>query len=461
MMKGRGLTGDLAASSGLGLAVIAIILLGLLALGYASSRFAEYALAGAITLLVLLVVLKRPEVGVYGLILTAAFIRLSLPTGTQSRIVASLVFTALVVTFWIFSIITFGKKSYFHPSLTNIPIILFITFVIFSYAWSSVFRDIQIDISSNWIIVQFGALAMMILLPGAFLYACNQLNHMRSIVFLTVIFILIGLLSILSRIIHVPFGFLQDRPLFPTWFSCITFSQALINRRLPLLVRLVLFVILVGWLYWLFLMQIQWLSAWLPTVIALGVIALCRSWKLALVFLLIVAILVGLNINALAATYQQENQNSGITRLDAYAHNWRITKDHLLFGTGPAGYVVYYMTYFPREAMATHSNYLDVLAQTGVAGLLAFLAFYWALVRTTADSLRRVVKRFDFAHAFVVSIAGGLAGSFVATGLGDWILPFVYTQTIAGFDYALYTWVLWGAGQAVNRLLRQESTVSI
>ncbi len=29
-------------------------------------------------------------------------------------------------------------------------------------------------------------------------------------------------------------------------------------------------------------------------------------------------------------------------------------------------------------------------------------------------------------------------------GLGDWLFPFVYTQTIAGFDYAVYSWVLLG-----------------
>jgi O-antigen ligase len=116
------------------------------------------------------------------------------------------------------------------------------------------------------------------------------------------------------------------------------------------------------------------------------------------------------------------------------------------------------MTYFPNEAMATHSNYLDVFAQTGIIGLLAFMAFYLALARTARDLLVRVRKRFDFAHAFAVGTAGGLVGTVVATGLGDWILPFVYTQTIAGFDYALYTWLMLGAAQALGCILRREES---
>jgi hypothetical protein len=36
--------------------------------------------------------------------------------------------------------------------------------------------------------------------------------------------------------------------------------------------------------------------------------------------------------------------------------------------------------------------------------------------------------------------------------LGDWLFPFVYTQTIAGFDYAVYSWVFLGATVALSNI---------
>jgi O-antigen ligase len=119
------------------------------------------------------------------------------------------------------------------------------------------------------------------------------------------------------------------------------------------------------------------------------------------------------------------------------------------------------MSYFPGEAMATHSNYLDVLSQTGVVGLLALLGFLLALALIAWDLLRQTRGRFDFPQAFGVGASAGLLGVIVAAGLGDWLLPFVYTQTIAGFDYAVYSWVLLGTMVSLCRLVTPGATGKI
>ena len=82
--------------------------------------------------------------------------------------------------------------------------------------------------------------------------------------------------------------------------------------------------------------------------------------------------------NAVEAEYFE----SGATRLNAWSTSLELTREHFLFGTGPAGYAAYYMTYIPYSAMATHNNYIDILAQTGVIGSgilrLVFLRPYLA-----------------------------------------------------------------------------------
>jgi hypothetical protein len=37
--------------------------------------------------------------------------------------------------------------------------------------------------------------------------------------------------------------------------------------------------------------------------------------------------------------------------------------------------------------------------------------------------------------------------------LGDWILPFAYTQTIGGYKYTVYSWIFLGTLISVRQLL--------
>ena len=440
------------------LVVIAGLMLGLAAVGYLAARRPVEQVAVIVGgLLLILLYLKKPEIGIYALLLTALFVRFTLPTGTQSRIVASLLLTAVLAALWLARMLA-GRKLSLRASPARAPLLAFMLVTVISYIWSSAVRDPLVVVWRSWPVVQLGALAVLLLLPTVFLLAANLLPDLRALEILTAILLAAGVLAALRALLPLPLAFMQVRPLFPTWFVCLAYSQALFNRRLPLWLRIMLLACICAYLYRIFSEQMVWLSAWLPTVLALLAISLWRSRVLLLVLLLVSAIYVGANLRGVRAAYSEENRVSGVTRIDAYIHNWRVTSQHLLFGTGPAGYAVYYMTYFPNEAMATHSNYLDVFAQTGIIGLLAFMAFYLALARTAHDSLVRVRKRFDFAHAFAVGAAGGLVGTVVATGLGDWILPFVYTQTIAGFDYALCTWLMLGAAQALGCILRREES---
>jgi O-antigen ligase len=235
----------------------------------------------------------------------------------------------------------------------------------------------------------------------------------------------------------------------------------LFNRRLPWKVRLLLLLLAGAWIYRVVVGQFEWLSAWMPTLSALAVISFLRSKKLLPVLAAVCIIYVALNWATIDADLQQESEVSGITRLHAYEHNWRVTGKHLLFGVGPAGYAVYYMTYFPMEAMASHSTYIDVLSQTGIVGLFCLLWFFFALFRTGWKLRQRVKGRGDFVEAFATAAAGGFVGTVLAAGLGDWIVPFVYTQTIQGFDYAVYTWVLLGAAGSLCHILAGPEGVEV
>jgi hypothetical protein len=50
----------------------------------------------------------------------------------------------------------------------------------------------------------------------------------------------------------------------------------------------------------------------------------------------------------------------------------------------------------------------------------------------------------DFVEAMATAAFAGAIGCAAAMVIGDWMLPFAYTQTIEGFDYAVYNWIMIG-----------------
>jgi len=449
-------------SSLIRLGIIAVLVIGLAGVGFLVTRIRpELILVAIAAPLVVLLAFSHLEYSVLAIVLTAAFVRFSLPTGTESRIVSSLLLTAVAIVVWLTKMLVVDKKLQLKSSPANVPLLVFVAATVISYAWCNVFRDPLVVVWETWPFVQLGALGVMVLLPGAFLLASNFLTDLKWIKWLTAIITIIGILVVVGEFLHLPVSFIQVRPLFPTWFICLTYAQVLFNRRLPIALRVLLLIFVGAWVYRVFIVRLSWLSAWLPTMLAVGVISLRRSVWLPLLLLVLLAVYVGINMSAIRADYEVESVGSGETRMAAWQVNWRVTGKHFLFGVGPAGYAAYYMSYFPSEAMATHNNYLDVLSQTGIVGMTGYLSFFAALAWTAWDLLKRTRGRFDFTEAFSVGAAASLLGAVIAMGLGDWLLPFVYTQTIAGFDYAAYTWILLGAMVSLQRIVKEQADTEL
>ena len=441
------------------LAVLAGLIVGLLGIGFVAPRVSpELVLIAVAAPPVVLLALSRLEYGVLAIILTAAFVRFSLPTGTQSRIVASLLMTMVFIVLWLAKMLVVDRKLHLKPSKTNVPLLAFILTAVISYVWSNAFRDPLVIVWSSWPFVQLGALAVIILLPSAFLLTANSISEVRWLKLLCWSMILVGALSLASYFFHIKLSFLNVGGLFSLWFVSLTYAQALFNKRLPFWLRLLLLGLVGVWMYMHFVAQVTWLSGWLPPLAAIATISLMKSKRIFLIFVILMAIYVSLNWDYYTGTVlTAEADTSGYTRLAAWEHNWRVTGKHLLFGTGPAGYAAYYMSYFPAEAMATHSNYIDILSQTGIVGLFFCLWFFGALGWTGYKLSLRLKGTADFSEGLASATLAGWAGCIVAMGLGDWLFPFVYTQTIAGFDYAVYSWVLLGGMAALSSIYQGES----
>jgi O-antigen ligase len=194
-------------------------------------------------------------------------------------------------------------------------------------------------------------------------------------------------------------------------------------------------------------------SGWLPPLIAVGVIALLRVPRLG-IWAGLTAVPAGLLFldrfrDALWA-YEHYSVKTRIIAWDILAS---IVSRSPIFGLGPANYY-HYTPLFPilgwYVSFNSHNNYLDIVAQTGLVGLGAFLWFS-AEMFLLANRVRKQHQG-GFPLAFSVGALGGLAGSLAAGMLGDWIIPFVYNVGMIGFRSSFLFWAFLGGLLALSRM---------
>jgi len=406
-------------------------------------------------------VLKRAHLGPIAILGTACFLPLYVSTGTQTPLMASLLLTLMLVGIWVLRMLVGEKRLWLHPSPVNKPLLAFMGSVVFATIWSVVFRDPLVDpflLSNKFVFVQIATALTMLLLPGAFLLVANTITDLKLLKLMLGIMMVAGFVGLARQIgFDIP---VNTGGMFTMWATTIAVGLVLFNRRLTWWQRIILAFIALAWFYFRFFRSITWLAGWLPSMLAIIVLTFMRSKKLFFFLAIVGIIVVAINSSYyLGTVIEDETAESGNTRLAAWEVNWRVTGKHLIFGTGPAGYAAYYMSYFPDEAMASHNNIVDITAQTGVVGLVLCLWFFVTMARESYKLSRDFAGRGDFAEALAnIGLAGTIA-CILALFIGDWLFPFPYTQTLAGFDYIVYSWLFMGTIPALRRLATPDSEV--
>ncbi|MFN3763210.1 MAG: hypothetical protein ACK4WK_08435, partial [Anaerolineae bacterium] len=274
--------------------IIAGVILADLMLGYLALRLRpDYLLAAVGAVPLLLIALRWPESGILGLLLTAAFVRVTLPTGTQSRIVASLILTALLVGLWLVRNLA-EKRPLLRPSPVNRPIIAILVASVVSYVWCLIFRDPLVIPSRNWPVVQIAALVVIMLLPGALLLTASTISGLRWMRVIYWATVGIGATLLFTKIVNVGGRFINTGGLFSLWFVSLTYGQILFNRELSTPLRLALVGLLALWMYDRFILNTHWLAGWVPPFLAIGVLTFLKSRKWFAVILVVMAALLAL-----------------------------------------------------------------------------------------------------------------------------------------------------------------------
>lgn len=443
-----GLVGTLIAYSALFGAVVgrgnirqALILLALPALVIAASFAARY-FATLVLILPLTALAMRP---------------ISVPIGNTSEMPISMIVTLGLIGIWLMGMLVRRQWELVPTPLNRILLASMLVYII-SLPWGIVWADPILNwrIMGNFRFAQIVSLMSFLALMWVPFLVGKFIDKPWKIWFYLWSFIICGTLMTATQFFNIRQQILSDQGLWGLWFAMPLAGLALVYPSTPWYGRLGGLVLL-GWhLYLAVIKNSLWVSGWLPTALGLLGLVFLHSRKL---FVVIIAIMLPLVVIGPGRGYLEKVaadnvEEGGLGRLEIWERNLSIARQHWFLGTGPGGYAPYNMTYFREDARSTHNNYFDILAQFGIVGFGLWLWFMgaslwygWRTVRLAPPGLLRTVA--------IVATAGWGA-ALAAMMLGDWMLPFVYNQSIVGYRYAIYNWIFLGLLIAVRRLTEEQ-----
>jgi hypothetical protein len=406
-----------------------------------------------------IIYLKHPPLGLMVLIAGAFLISYEIGTGTQTGLNIAVLLLPALIGVWFIDKFVRQRDVQIFWSTTYLPLAGFVIICLLAFAIGQlpffVFAD-QAPLRS-----QLGGLALFLLSAGAYVLAANIIPDIRWLKRLTFTFILMVSAYLLVRLI-----FQMDRSLdewMPRgatgsvlwiWIAAVSFSQFLINRDLKLIFRAALLGIVGLSLYVTVIGEFGWKSGWIPPLAAIGMITWMRFPRLRIILLIGGAFA----FYAMSAELIQSDQFSYITRIEA----WKIMMNEIvkvnpLLGLGPANYR-FYTPQFPIMGyyveFNSHNNYIDMIVQIGILGLVIFLWFAWEIFSLGWGLLNKHLD--NFSQAYVTGAMGGLVGMLVAGMLGDWVIPFVYNVGMRGFRASVLGWIFLGGIVVIERLINNQ-----
>jgi hypothetical protein len=434
-------------------------------------QFTPGEMTGVIGLLLLagalLLCLRWPNLGLLALIFSSLVVRLEIGTGTQSALNITALMIPALVGLWVVDMIARQRRIelarsrslWVMAAFVLVTLLAFITGQLPWFVWAE----------AAPLRAQLGGLGIIILAVAVFFLVAHQVKDVRWLQRLVNFFLVLSTIFMIGQAI-APIGevtnaiYLREAAATAFWVFVVTFSfaQAFLNSALHPVWRIAsggLLLLTVGLAVG---PRVTWASGWLPALVALVVMIVVARPRLAWLLVPLSAIALALLYQPIMAIVLTNEGYSLMTRWEAWRIVTEIARVSPILGLGPANYY-YYTPLFDilgyRVQFNSHNQYIDIIAQTGLLGLLLLL---WFLVEITALAFRlrqRVPE--GFPRAYVYACLGGIAGIAASGMMGDWLLPFVYNVGLRGMRSAVFAWLFLGGLVALEQIyLRQPVTAT-
>lgn len=407
----------------------------------------------------LILLVRRPALGLLVLVVGTVFVPFGIGTGTETSINIAIILVGLLSALWVV------ERTLLHDlrlvsSRPIRPLLLLLGISVVALVngmqpWIAYAETASLP-------AQFGGFAIFALSAFAFLLMAHRVPDERLLRGLTWAFLGAGAFCVLDRLLSLPvpalrraYADVSNGSLFWLVLVTLAFSQAVVNRDLSLRWRVALGILVSAYLWFALFQNRDWTSGWAPELVVMVVILWVGARRAAIVCLVASIPVLALKANDIANLLffgNEKNQYDVLTRTAAWEIMGKIISLNPILGIGFSNYY-HYTPLFPILGYSvkfdSHNNYIDIVAQTGVLGLIAFLWFLcevWLL----AWRLRSRVSH-GFAKAYVYGIVGSVPAMLVAAFMGDWVLPFVYNIGMRGFRASVLGWLFLGGLLVLER----------
>ncbi|MCB0207889.1 MAG: O-antigen ligase family protein [Anaerolineae bacterium] len=397
---------------------------------------------------------RYPLIGIIALVFTIA-----IPQNGPSGLNATPALVAFLFGLWIVEMIFIHRKVTFVSSVTTKPLIVLIVVACLSFGFGQLRWYTFAQLAPLG--AQLGGLAIYILSAAAFVLVGHRIKDLYWLQLLVWTFIAVGAFYMVDTIISLGIApryyyAVVNGSLFWTWLITLAFSQAVFNNKLSSRWRAVLMGIVLLTFYIAYVEREDWKSGWVPPLVSMAAIMGIRYWQLSL----LAAPFALTPISYLISKTIAGDSYSWGTRVDAWIIVIEITKASPIFGLGFANYN-WFTPLFPIRGYAvrfnSHSQYVDIFAQTGILGFIAFI-YLFIVIGWLAWELRNRVPE-GFPRAYVYGALGGLVATLVAAALGDWVLPFFYNIGLSGFRASVWSWIFLGGLVVLEQLYKDPKAV--
>lgn len=433
--------------------ILAVVMLSTAASFWGSEKILVLVTGMVIGIAGLLTLLRYPNLGFILLFAGGMFIPFAGPGGFN----ASILTIMIMVVLWFFDMFVAKREFKFLVSRPIRPAFYMLLVCVLAFAlgqipWFVFARQAPLK-------AQIGGFTIYFFLVLTMIMTANILKDIRWLKIMVWTFIGFGFVYVLGRALQLSFidriysNGISANGMFWMWLTTLSLSQAIYNNHLKIRGRIFLYVVVLLTFYVSVVQQNDWKSGWVPSVLVAAVLIGFKFKKFIPFTIPFVVMIAAYLAQDLIST----DEYSWGTRLDAWLVVLDITRASPIIGLGFANYYWYAQIFSIRGyniSFNSHSQYIDIIAQTGVLGLVFFVWIFVEIARLGWKLIYELPEGFGKAYAY--GIFASVFGLLLAAFLGDWLLPFTYNVGLAGVRASVLTWVFVGGLIAIERIYKEN-----
>ncbi len=402
---------------------------------------------------------RQPNLVYLLILLGGMFVPFAGPGGVNASVLGIL----FLIGIWALDMFVVKREFKFLYSRPIRPLLYFmaistVAFGVGQISWFTFANQAPLD-------AQIGGFAIYIMLPLIMLVTPNLIKDLFWLKVVFWAFIGLSMIYVVARTLGVSFadslftnGYVANSMLW-TWMSALLVSQIMYNHELGWRMRSLLIACTALVFYVAMVQQNDWKSGWVPPAVAVLALVGLRFKKLTIVAIPFAFAVGTYLVQDLILT----DQYSWGTRVDAWLVVLDISRVSPLIGLGFANYYFYAKVFTIRGyhiKFNSHSQFVDIVAQTGVLGLLCFFWILFEVGRLAWDLSLRLKD--GFARGYAYGVLAGVVGCLMASFLVDWVLPFTYNIGMDGIRASVLPWIFFGGLISIEQIfLAQPKPVSL